>query len=118
MYVLIILCIIYTILGVIWGMFFAIFYYPIDIGIAISCCFLLIVATCMALAATSIPLNLANITNILTPEGIIEAANAAKEKYEDRISPINLEIRGWDKAINTSDKIQVCLIYIYIYKLY
>jgi len=82
--------------GVMWGAFMAVFYYPIDVGISISCCFLLTIAALLSLAATSMPLHLSNASNSLFPESIVEAASISKEKYSERMSPINLEIRGYN----------------------
>ena len=89
-------------IGVVWGAFMAVFYYPIDVGISISCCFLLATAALLSLAATSMPMQLSDASNSLFPESIIEAASTAKEKYSERLSPINLEIRGYSNNSSSS----------------
>jgi hypothetical protein len=89
-------------IGVVWGAFMAVFYYPIDVGISISCCFLLATAALLSLAATSMPLHLADASNSLFPESIIEASSTAKDKCLERLSPINLEIRGYNNGSTSS----------------
>jgi hypothetical protein len=83
-------------IGVVWGCFMAVFYYPVDIGVALACCFLLTIAALTALAVSYIPMQLAKASNMLTPDGIVEVANAAKEKFSERKLPINLEMKEWD----------------------
>lgn len=80
---------------VLWGIMMAIFFYPIDIGVAIACGFLLLIAALTALAVSYIPSRLAKASTMLTQEGIIEAANAAKQKVEDRKLPLNMEMPDW-----------------------
>ena len=89
-------------IGVVWGAFMAVFYYPIDVGISISCCFLLATAALLSLAATSMPLHLADASNSLFPESIIEASSTAKDKCLERLSPISLEIRGYNNGSTSS----------------
>ena len=81
--------------GVIWGCLMAIFYYPIDIGVALASCFLLGIAALVALAVSHMPMQLAKSACMLTSEAIVEAANAAREKFLDRKLPLNMEMRDW-----------------------
>lgn len=82
--------------GVTWGCFMTVFFYPINVGVALACCFLLTIAALTSLAVSNIPMQLAKASTMLNPDGIVECANAAKEKFSERKQPINLEMKEWD----------------------
>lgn len=81
--------------GIVWGCFMAIFYYPINIGIALACGFLLALSAGIAYCVSYVPQKLAKYSAMLTPEAIVEAANDAVSKYNERRLPLNLEIADW-----------------------
>ena len=89
-------------LFVLWGCSMAIFYYPIDIGIAIACCFILLIAAIISIAVSYIPMQLAKASTMLTSDSIVECANAAKEMFIERRLPINLEMHDWNNNSNSS----------------
>jgi hypothetical protein len=105
-------CFILLCLGVIWGALLAVFYSPVNIGIAIACSFLLMIASAGALCSSSIPQELAKSNALLTAESIIETANYAKEKFQTRREPLNFEMRDFNMDIpieileDNEDKIQ------------
>ena len=95
----------------------AIFYYPIDVGIAIACGFLLGLGAAVSVAVSYVPGQcfsfpnklivcpshyvtffnylfpgkLAKAAALLNAESIIEVAGVAKEKFFERKQPLNLE---------------------------
>mmetsp|Transcript_3801 Transcript_3801/g.8225 ORF Transcript_3801/g.8225 Transcript_3801/m.8225 type:complete len:1376 (+) Transcript_3801:50-4177(+) len=84
------------VIGVLWGCTMAVFYYPVNIGVALACCFLLLILAIFCMCVTTIPNQLAKASTMLSAEGIVEAANAAKEMFSERQQPINLEMRGYE----------------------
>jgi hypothetical protein len=97
----------YTLMiGVVWGCFMAVFYYPVDIGVALACCFLLTIFALTSLAVSYVPQRLAKASTMLTSEGIVECANAAKEKFSDRKLPINLEMQDWESSQEATKAIE------------
>eukprot|EP00597_Dinobryon_sp_UTEXLB2267_P013680 CAMPEP_0170107482 /NCGR_PEP_ID=MMETSP0020_2-20130122/5999_1 /TAXON_ID=98059 /ORGANISM="Dinobryon sp., Strain UTEXLB2267" /LENGTH=1426 /DNA_ID=CAMNT_0010332015 /DNA_START=627 /DNA_END=4904 /DNA_ORIENTATION=+ len=77
--------------GIIWGSLLAVFYYPVNIGIALACGFLLSAAALVSIAVSSVPAKLAKAAIMLSAESIIEVAGVAKEKFYERKQPLNLE---------------------------
>lgn len=84
------------IMGALWGAFLAAFLYPVDVGITVACIFLLVIAAVISSAISLIPLQLGRLANMLSPDSIVEAAVSAKEKFEERKQPLNLEMSEWD----------------------
>lgn len=105
-------CLVVLLLGVIWGALLTIFYSPINIGVTLACGFLLFLASIGALCSSYIPRELAKSNALLTPENIIETANFAKEKFQERREPVNFEMRDFQMDVppeileDDADKIQ------------
>ncbi len=87
-------------LGMMWGIFMMIFFNPIHIGVSISCCFFLVIASIISLCISFIPRRLAKCNALLTAEAVLETANYAKEKFHDRRKPLSLEITSFDPDHN------------------
>lgn len=80
------------VLGALWGSCMATFLYPVDIGVAVACSFLLIIAATVATTMTYIPLQLGRYASSLSTDNIIDAANVASKKFLERRLPLNLEM--------------------------
>lgn len=82
--------------GVLWGASMSIFLYPISVGTGTACLFLLIVAAVIASTISYIPHRLGKFSTMLTINNIRDAANAAAQRFVERKSPLDIEIRDWE----------------------
>lgn len=78
--------------GALWGAFLAMFLYPVSVGVGVACMFLLVIAALISYTVSRVPLLLGKYSNLLTHDIIEQAANAAREKYEERKSPLDLTV--------------------------
>ncbi|CAM9318942.1 unnamed protein product, partial [Ectocarpus fasciculatus] len=78
--------------GALWGAFLAMFLYPVSVGVGVACMFLLVIASLISATVSRVPLLLGRYSNLLTHDIIQAAANAAREKFEERKSPLDLSI--------------------------
>jgi hypothetical protein len=82
------------VVGALWGAFLAIFLYPVSVGVGVACMFLLIIAALISFSISRVPLTLGRYSNLLTHDIIQAAANAAREKFDERKSPLDLNMDG------------------------
>lgn len=82
-------------IGYSWGFGFAVFLYPVNIGVTMTCIFLLVFTAIGAAATSHIPLTLGSLSSLMTSESMREAAKAAAEKSIERKTPLNLEMGEW-----------------------
>lgn len=83
-------------MGALWGACMCAFLYPVNIGIAVACSFLLIIAAVIATAVSYVPLQLGKYQSMLGTEGIIDASRIAREKFADRRVPLKIEMKDYE----------------------
>ena len=83
-------------MGALWGACMCAFLYPVNIGIAIACSFLQIIAAVIATAVSYVPLQLGKYQSMLASEGILEAAKIARENFQDRRIPLKIEMKDFE----------------------
>lgn len=86
-------------LGMAWGSAMTIFFYPLHIGIAISCGFLILLCSISALCVSYVPRQLAKVNALILPEHVKSAAEIAKMKFYDRRLPLNLEMSNYETSV-------------------
>lgn len=89
----------FFLLGVIWGWSMTVFFYPLHVGIAISCGFLLVACSVTALSVTYIPRQLAKVHAFILPELVSESLQIAKDKFYDRRLPLSLEMSDYESLV-------------------
>eukprot|EP01038_Epipyxis_sp_PR26KG_P011932 gene11932-15972_t len=83
--------------GLMWGCCFTMFYYPMNIGIAITCGFVLMLAAVITNGSSYVPSLLSKSVAMIDPTSIVTIANTARDKYVDRRSALNFEISTWEE---------------------
>jgi hypothetical protein len=82
---------------ILWGSFLAAFLYPVNVGLTIACFVFLTIGAIIASTMVYLPMKIGLYANVLSPEGIIEAASVAKSKFLERRTPLSSEIPDFDK---------------------
>jgi hypothetical protein len=84
------------VMGALWGACMVAFLYPVNIGIQVACSFLLVIAAVIASAVSYVPTMLGKYQSMLGPEGILEAARIARERFVDRRIPLKIEFKEYE----------------------
>ncbi len=92
--------------GFVWGFMFSMFYYPVSLGVTITCFFLLFFSALLAASVAHIPLTLGQLCNLTTTESIQDSAKIAVEKFQERKTPLNLEMPDWQGEADESQQVK------------
>jgi hypothetical protein len=94
--------------GACWGASLATFLYPVHVGIAVACAFLLVIAAIIASAMSYIPSQLGRYSALLTEESIVTAASAATTIFYERTLPAPFERPNWenDTPVEVEDRVK------------
>jgi hypothetical protein len=82
--------------GALWGTFMAMFLYPVSVGVIVACVFLMIIFAFVSYAVSSVPLRMGDLAAMMSPETMMNAVNAAVEKFDERRSPLETTMVGWE----------------------
>jgi len=83
-------------MGALWGTAMCAFIYPVNVGIAVACGFLLIIAAVVSSAVSHMPLQLGKYQSMLGPDAILDASRIARERFADRRLPLKIQIKNWE----------------------
>jgi hypothetical protein len=87
-------------IGASWGAMLVTFTYPINVGIFVSAVFLMAIATVISTALSYVPQQLGSYVAMISPNGILEAAEVARFRFADRRKPLHIEIKGYESDID------------------
>lgn len=90
--------------GALWGTFMAIFLYPVSVGVIVACVFLMIIFAIVSYAVSYVPLKMGNLAAMMSPETMLNAVNAAIEKFDERRSPLETTMIGWEGGDDFDDQ--------------
>jgi hypothetical protein len=82
--------------GALWGTFMAMFLYPVSVGVIVACVFLMIIFAIVSYAVSYVPLRMGDLAAMMSPETMMNAVNAALEKFDERRSPLETTMIGWE----------------------
>eukprot|EP00605_Chrysophyceae_sp_TOSAG23-4_P002684 GSChrysophyteH1.ASY1.ANO1.2961.1 assembled CDS len=83
-------------IGAAWGASLCTFVYPIDVGILIACLFLMTIAAVVAFALSYVPQQLGKYSSMISPNGVVEAAKVARERFYERRKPLTIEMKDFE----------------------
>eukprot|EP01039_Chlorochromonas_danica_P003213 gene3212-3519_t len=95
-----------ALLAILWGASMTIFYYPMHVGIACSCAVLLFSVAVAAVCISHTPRQLAKCQALVDVDIIKGAAEAAKNRANDRKLPLNLEMKDYQTNEEVDDQQQ------------
>ena len=83
-----------------WGAVMCAFVAPINIGVLLSCIFLMAIAAIVAFALSYVPQQLGKYASMISPDGVVEAAKMARLKFADRRKPLIIEMKGYEGEVD------------------
>lgn len=86
--------------GAMWGAFLCSFLYPVNVGVFIACTFFMAIGVVISAALSYVPQQLGHYAPMISMDGILEAAEVARDRFADRRKALTIEMKDFEGDVD------------------